>query len=200
METQMYVIDTSGYSCPIPLAMISRKLKAIEVGDTLKVISDDSEFKKEIKIWSYETGNPIIDLKQKGDCYESLLQKGSGFKGETIMEMVKFISLGVKLHFIKAFLQAIPYKRIKYLVSFVSVLAGSKANKWLKENEINGYTLLPIPNGITKHCGLVLGFCKKSDAIRIFNILKEEKFAVEDIYFEDKDKIYHILNFNSKGV
>jgi TusA-related sulfurtransferase len=196
METQMNVIDTSGYSCPIPLAMISRKLKTIAVGDTLKVISDDSEFKKEIKIWSYETGNHIVDLKQKGDCYVSLIQKGSGFKGETIIEVAKFIGLGVKLHFIKAFLQVIPYKKIKYLISFVSVLAGSKANKWLQENGINGYTLLPIPNGITKHCGLVLGFSKKSDAIKIFKILEDEKFAVEDIYFEDKDKSYHILDFN----
>jgi TusA-related sulfurtransferase len=178
METQMNVIDTSGYSCPIPLAMISRKLKTIAVGDTLKVISDDSEFKKEIKI------------------YVSLIQKGSGFKGETIIEVAKFIGLGVKLHFIKAFLQVIPYKKIKYLISFVSVLAGSKANKWLQENGINGYTLLPIPNGITKHCGLVLGFSKKSDAIKIFKILEDEKFAVEDIYFEDKDKSYHILDFN----
>jgi TusA-related sulfurtransferase len=195
MEPQMNVIDTSGYSCPIPLAMISRKLKTIEVGDMLKVISDDSEFKKEIKIWSYETGNPIVDLKQKSDYYVSLIQKGSGFKGDTAIEVVKFISLGIKLHFIKAILQVIPYKKIKYLISFVSVLAGSKANKWLQENDINGYTLLPIPNGITKHCGLVLGFTKESDAIKIFKILKEEKFAVEDIYFEEKDKSYHILDF-----
>jgi len=196
METQMHVVDTSGYSCPILLAMISRKLKSIEVGDILKVISDDAEFKKEIKLWSYETGNPIVDFKQISDFYVSLIQKGSGFKGETFVEVVKFIGLGVKLHVIKAFLQVVPYKKIKYLVSFVSVRAGSKANKWLQENNINGYTLLPIPNGITKHCGLVLGFCKRNDAIRTFKMLKEKKFAVEDIYVEDKDKSYQILDFH----
>ena len=41
------------------MIMLSRKLKRTEVGDTLKVISDDPAFNKEIKIWSYETGNWI---------------------------------------------------------------------------------------------------------------------------------------------
>jgi hypothetical protein len=40
-----------------------------------------------------------------------------------------------------------------------------------------------------------LGFTKKNDAIKIFKILKQEKFAVEDIYFEDKDKSNRILDF-----
>jgi len=151
METQKNVIDTSGYCCPIPATMISRRLKSIEVGDILKVISDDADFKKEIKIWSYETGNSILELKQKGDCFVSLIQKGSGFKGENIVEILKFIGLGIKLHIVKALLQLIPYKKVRYLISFVSVLAGSKANKWLQQNNITGYTLLPIPNGITRH-------------------------------------------------
>ncbi len=193
MGKEKTVVDTSGYSCPIPLAMVSRKLKGISVGDTLKVISDDSEIKKQIKLWNYETGNQLIDFKQDGDSYVFIVQKGSGFKGETLLEVGKFVALGVKLHFIKTLLQIIPFKKITYLISFVSVLAGSRANKWLEENNINGYTLLPIPAGITKHCGLVFGFTKKNDAVKIFKLLEEKRFAVEDVYFEEKDKSYHIL-------
>jgi hypothetical protein len=132
----------------------------------------------------------------EGEDHIAWVRKGSGFKGETMLETVKFISLGIKLHFIKTLLQLIPLKKIKYLVTFVSVAAGSRANKWLQKNSIKNYTLLPIPDGIIKHCGLVMGFEKKSGAIKIFKLLKENKFEVEDIYFEDKSKSYQILNFD----
>jgi TusA-related sulfurtransferase len=195
MEKKKNTVDTSGYSCPIPLAMVSRKLKKIQIGETLEVISDDPDFKKEIRIWSYETGNQLIDIMQKGDSNITRIRKGSGFKGETFLENIKFIALGIKLHFIKTLLHVIPLKKIQYLVTFVSVAEGLRAQGWLVEKDIKNYTQLPIPNGITKHCGLVFGFNKKSDAIKVYKLLDESKFAVEDIYFEDKDKSYKILNF-----
>lgn len=197
MENKHNTVDTSGYSCPIPLAMVSRKLKNIEVGETLEVISDDPDFKKEIRIWSYETGNQLIDFKQEGDAYITRIRKGSGFKAETLMESIKFIALGIKLHFIKSFLKVIPLRKIQYLVTFVSVAEGLRAQGWLSQKAIKNYTQLPIPDGITKHCGLVFGFNKKSDAITIFKLLDESKFAVEDIYYEDRDKSYKILNINT---
>ena len=194
MEKKRSFIDTSGYSCPINLAMVSRKLKGLEIGDTLEVISDEPEFKKQIKTWSYETGNQLIDFKQQEDSCITRVRKGSGFKADTLTENIKFVALGIKLHFIKTLLQIIPLKKIQYLVTFVSVAEGLRAQGWLKEKEINNYIPLPVPNDITKHCGLVFGFQNKTDAIKIFKLLDESKFAVEDIYFEDKDKSYKILN------
>ncbi len=84
MEKNINIVDTSGYSCPIPLIMLSRKLKRTEVGDTLKVISDDPAFNKEIKIWSYETGNPLLNIMSEGEDHIAWVRKGSGFKGETM--------------------------------------------------------------------------------------------------------------------
>ena len=195
MESEKFGVDTSGYSCPINLAMVSRKLKRLEIGDTLEIISDDPEFKKQIKTWSYETGNQLIDFKQKESVCITRVRKGSGFKGETLIENLKFLALGVKLHFIKTFFQIIPLKKIQYLVTFVSVAEGLRAQGWLQEKEIKNYIPLPVPNNITRHCGLVFGFKDKSEAVKIFKLLNEAKFAVEDIYFEDKDKSYKILNF-----
>lgn len=196
MENNINIVDTSGYSCPIPLIMLSRKLKRTEVGNTLKVISDDPAFNKEIKIWSYETGNQLLDLKANGADYIALVKKGAGFKGENILETIKFISLGIKLHFIKTLLQIIPLRKVKYLVTFVSVAAGLRANGWLEGQGIKNYTLLPIPDGITKHCGLVLGFERKNDAMKVFKLLEQNKFEVEDVYYEDKQKSYQIVHLN----
>ncbi len=196
MEKNINIVDTSGYSCPIPLIMLSRKLKRTEVGDTLKVISDDPSFNKEIKIWSYKTGNPLLNIMSEGEDHIAWVRKGSGFKAETMLETVKFVSLGIKLHFIKTLLQLIPLKKIKYLVTFVSVAAGLRANGWLEDQGIKNYTLLPIPDGITKHCGLVLGYEQKNDAINTFKLLKQNKLEVEDIYFEDKSHAYQTLDFD----
>ena len=195
MNAKKIDIDTSGYSCPINLAMVSRKLKGLEIGDTLEIISDDPEFRKQIKTWSYDTGNHLIDFKQNEDVCITRLRKGAGFKGETFAENLKFLALGIKLHFIKTLLQIIPLRKIQYLVTFVSVAEGLRAQGWLQEKEIKNYIALPVPNDITRHCGLVFGFKNKSDAVKIFKLLDEAKFAVEDIYFEDKDKSYKVLNF-----
>ena len=195
MKSEKFGIDTSGYSCPINLAMVSRKLKGLEIGDTLEIISDDPEFKKQIKTWSYETGNQLIDFKQKDNTCITRLRKGVGFKAETLVENLKFFALGIKLHFIKTLLQVIPLKKIQYLVTFVSVAEGLRAQGWLQEKEIKNYVSLPVPNNITRHCGLVFGFKNKNEAVKIFKLLDEAKFAVEDIYFEDEDKSYKILNF-----
>jgi hypothetical protein len=92
-------------------------------------------------------------------------------------------------------LQIIPFKNIQYLVTFVSVAEGLRAQGWLAEKDIKNYTQLPISNGIAKHCGLVFGFKKKNDAIKIYKLIDESKFAVEDIYYEDRDKSFKILNF-----
>ena len=198
MEKENYSVDTSGYTCPIPLAMVSRKLKKIQVGETLEVISDDPDFKKEVRIWSYETGNQLIDIQQKEASHIIRIRKGAGFKAETLLENIKFIALGIKLHFIRTLLQILPLGKIQYLVTFVSVAEGLRAQGWLSEKDIKNYTQLPIPDGITKHCGLVFGFNKKSDAITVFKLLDESKFAVEDIYYEDKDKSYKILNISAE--
>jgi TusA-related sulfurtransferase len=195
MENINNIIDTSGYSCPIPLAMVSRKLKKMQVGESVTVISDDPDFKKHITIWSYETGNQLVEFKREGLSYITLVRKGSGFKGQSLLETIRFIALGVKLHFIKTLLQIIPFRKIQYLVTFVSVAESLRAQGWLDERQLKKYISLPIPNNITKHCGLVFGFAKKSDAIKVYKLLDEGKFAVEDIYYEDRDKSYKILNF-----
>ena len=74
--------------------------------------------------------------------------------------------------------------------------AGSRAHRWLEGKGIKNYTLLPIPDGITKHCGLVLGYEREGDAVKVFKLLKQKKFEVEDIYYEDKDKSFQILTFD----
>lgn len=187
----METVDTRGLFCPLPLTMVSRKLKDIPVGEKIKVLADDKAFKKDIEIWSYETGNRLIEFKEENGYYVAIVERGKGFKGENIWDKVKFISLGVKLHIIKHLLDLLPSKKPRYLITFVSVAEGIRANNFLMEKQMNSsYVMLPVPKEIYPHCGLVFGFRSKDDAIKIYNFLKENKFAVEDIHFVDREKKY----------
>ena len=155
--------------------MISRKLKKIQVGESVKVISDDPDIKKHITIWSYETGNQIVEFKREGLSYITLVRKGSGFKGESLLETIKFIALGVKLHIIKTLLQIIPFRKIQYLVTFVSVAESLRAQGWLEERELTNYISLPIPNNITKHCEEYENWRRKFKDIKICSQIFKDK-------------------------
>ncbi|WP_456401039.1 sulfurtransferase TusA family protein [Persephonella sp.] len=187
------IVDTRGLFCPLPLTIVSKKLKEIPEGERLKVLADDKAFKKDVKFWCQETGNKLIDFKEIDGHYEAVIERGRGFHGESLIEKIKFISLGVKLHIIQHLLDLLPSKKPKYLITFVSIAEGLRADKWLKEKGIDKYVLLPVPDEIYPHCGLVFGLRDKDEAVKIFNLLKENKFAVEDIHIVDKEKKYPVL-------
>ncbi|WP_457621387.1 sulfurtransferase TusA family protein [Persephonella sp.] len=186
-------VDTRGLFCPLPLTIVSKKLKEIPEGKRLKVLADDKAFKKDVKFWCQETGNKLIDFKEIDGHYEAIIERGKGFHGEGLWEKIKFISLGIKLHIIQHILDLLPSKKPKYLITFVSIAEGLRADKWLKERGIDDYVLLPVPDEIYPHCGLVFGLRSKEKAVEIFNTLKENKFAVEDIHIVDKEKKYPVL-------
>lgn len=186
----MEILDTRGLFCPLPLTFVSRKLKDIPVGERLKVLADDKAFKKDIEVWAFETGNKLIEFKEESGYYVAIIERGKGFKGENLWDKIKFISLGVKLHFIKHLLDLIPFNKPKYLITFVSVAEGLRADKFLKERNIDFYIMLPVPKEIYPHCGLVFALKSKDKALKIYNLLKENKFAAEDVHEIDKQKKY----------
>ncbi len=186
----METIDTRGLFCPLPLTFVSRKLKDIPVGEKLKVLADDKAFKKDIESWAFETGNKLLEFKEENGYYIAIIERGKGFKGENLWDKIKFVSLGIKLHFINHLLDLIPLNKPKYLITFVSVAEGLRADKFLKEKNINSYIMLPVPKEIYPHCGLVFALKTKNEALKIFNLLKENKFAVEDVHEIDKQKKY----------
>lgn len=178
----METVDTRGLFCPLPLTLVSRKLKEMPVGEKLIVMADDKAFKKDIEIWAFESGNKLLDFREENGYYVAIIERGKGFKGEKLIDKVKFIALGVKLHFTKHIVDVIPYKKPKYLITFVSVSEGVRADKFLQKHNTNSYVRLPVPKEIYPHCGIVFGFYSKDRAFEVYDFLKKNKFAVEDVY------------------
>jgi TusA-related sulfurtransferase len=186
METRRTVIDTRGYSCPIPLAMVSRKMHSLKEGETLEVLFDDAAFRKELEAWCAETGNAFIDHENEETAFRAVVGKGAGFRKKGMQASIKFILLGVKLHFAKIILQILPMKRINFLITFVSIPEGLRADRWLEERGEKKHVALPVPADITAHCGVVLGFSRRDEAEQAYRLLLDNRFAAEDVYRIEK--------------
>lgn len=60
-----FTIDTVGKFCPVPIIEASNKIKEMEVGETLTVLSDDEGIKNDMPNWCSITGNEFLGLSGK---------------------------------------------------------------------------------------------------------------------------------------
>ncbi len=192
------LLDTRGFFCPTPLILVSRRLKRLPPGAKVKVLSDDKGFANDIQDWARATGNRLLRLEERQGCFEAILERGTGFKGQNLWEKISFLALGVKLHIFKILVSLLPFKKPNYLLTFISVPEGLKADEWLKEKGITDYVLLPVPREIYPHCGVVIGTKTKEVAEDIYKLLKSHKFAVEDLHLVDRRKTYPKIELPSE--
>jgi len=63
-----YILDTVGKFCPAPIIETTNKIKRMDAGETLLIISDDAEFKSDIINWCRVTGNKFLgDIEKDGE-------------------------------------------------------------------------------------------------------------------------------------
>jgi tRNA 2-thiouridine synthesizing protein A len=55
--------------CPMPVVQLAKKIKAIEIGQELELVSDDVGSKEDIPAWCKRTGNQMIEMKESGKLY-----------------------------------------------------------------------------------------------------------------------------------
>ena len=58
-------LDTLGYFCPMPIIMTSKKIKELNVGQVLEVVSDDEGIKKDMPAWCQTTGHEMVGLEEE---------------------------------------------------------------------------------------------------------------------------------------
>ncbi len=68
-------LDTLGLFCPIPVILTSKKIKQMEIGQVLEVLSDDEGIKKDMPAWCKTTGNEFLDLVQEGKVFKLYVKK-----------------------------------------------------------------------------------------------------------------------------
>ncbi|MEN3033885.1 MAG: sulfurtransferase TusA family protein [Aquificaceae bacterium] len=172
-------LDLSGLMCPLPIVMTSEKIRHMNEGDVLQVISTDPGFDRDVHSWCAQSGNELLELKKEDGKVIAIIKKSPNSRNSSLIYWIKFHALGVKLH-IRQFLMFLnPFvKKPDHFITFSAISEGLKAEKLLEGK----YKLLPIPNAIDPHCGVVLAIRGKSEAREVFDNLTKSGIAVEAIY------------------
>ena len=69
------VIDTKGLTCPAPLVETRKKLKRMEIGQTLELIGDHGPSKREVPEMMEEQGHEIVSVTEEGGVWHVTIRK-----------------------------------------------------------------------------------------------------------------------------
>ncbi|MFN3870233.1 MAG: sulfurtransferase TusA family protein [Aquificaceae bacterium] len=172
-------LDLTGLMCPLPIVITSEKMRKLKEGELLKVISTDPGFERDIYNWCAQSGNELISLKKEEGKVIAVLRKRSNAVEPSLWYWIKFHSLGVKLHIRHILMMINPFvKKPDHFITFSAISEGTRAEKYLKGRA----KLIPIPDEIDPHCGVVLAVHGYTEAKEIYEELQREGFGVEAIY------------------
>ena len=68
-------IDTRGLTCPQPLVETKKKLKRMEIGQTLEVTGDHAPSKKEVPEMMEEQGHEIVSVTETDGVWHVTIKK-----------------------------------------------------------------------------------------------------------------------------
>jgi len=68
-------VDALGLYCPMPIVMMSKEIKKIDVGQVLAVLADDPGIEADLPAWCNTTGHKMLDLKVEGKVYTGLVRR-----------------------------------------------------------------------------------------------------------------------------
>lgn len=68
-------LDARGSHCPGPLMELIRGVKAVEVGQTVAVISSDIGSKKDIPLWVAKAGHELIAIEDLDGASRFVIRK-----------------------------------------------------------------------------------------------------------------------------
>lgn len=74
--TAHHFLDACGLSCPGPLMKVKESLDEMAQGETIQITASDPGFFEDIKAWSLQTGNQLINVKKENNRIIALVQKG----------------------------------------------------------------------------------------------------------------------------
>lgn len=62
-------LDCKGLNCPLPIIKVSKEVKAMEVGQVLKMVATDPGSIPDMEAWAKQTGNELLDAQQDGKLF-----------------------------------------------------------------------------------------------------------------------------------
>ncbi len=69
------VLDCYGLLCPMPIIQTAKKIKELEVGQVLEVVSTDAGIKEDMPAWCRQTGQEYLGLEEDGEVFRVYVKK-----------------------------------------------------------------------------------------------------------------------------
>jgi len=69
------VLDTFGLLCPIPIIKTAARVKLMNRGEILKVLSDDPGILEDMPAWCRTSGNELVGIEEHGEEYYVYIRK-----------------------------------------------------------------------------------------------------------------------------
>ncbi len=71
-------LDCYGLLCPMPIIQTAKKIKEMERGQILEVVSTDASIKEDMPAWCRQTGQEYLGLEEDGDIFKVYVKKVKG--------------------------------------------------------------------------------------------------------------------------
>lgn len=68
-------LDCYGLLCPMPIIQTAKKIKELEIGQILEVVSTDQGIKEDMPAWCRQTGQEYLGMEEDGEIYKVYVKK-----------------------------------------------------------------------------------------------------------------------------
>ncbi len=69
------ILDCFGLLCPMPIIQTAKKIKELEKGQVLAVLSTDEGIKEDMPAWCRQTGQEYLGMEEDGEIYKVYVKK-----------------------------------------------------------------------------------------------------------------------------
>lgn len=70
------VLDCLGLYCPMPIVKTAQKIKELEPGQVLEVLSDDRGIASDMPAWCAKTGNECLGVEESDGEFHAFVRRG----------------------------------------------------------------------------------------------------------------------------
>jgi tRNA 2-thiouridine synthesizing protein A len=68
-------LDCYGLLCPMPIVQTAKKIKELEIGQILEIVSTDVGIKEDMPAWCRQTGQEYLGLEEDGEVFKVYVKK-----------------------------------------------------------------------------------------------------------------------------
>ncbi len=71
----MQSVDARGKSCPLPIVMLAKAIRAADAGEQVAVLADDRAFPQDLEAWCRKTGNELVSVSSETGYFEAKVRR-----------------------------------------------------------------------------------------------------------------------------